>query len=573
MSSLTVELTDVMKKCLFPNNTEQHWNYVNISCLQKHCFITCDDVVIFCQEIPLADQVVEINCEDFNNKDCFIIILTTNSSGCVLSLKENKVQEYFQENVKKIFIDDYICNGHEQLVCSFYDNDKEDDYYITDYDCCMYDTRTNNNYEDMFVNKRKAEPKQQYSDGYDSALSALNSKILSTTTLLHDEIAKRFEKEMLIKTTIDRSISQSVGKDHEVTSPPGLLDLLGETPLTTIHKGIVETRPFNIHDIWFKIYHNEIIFVVEIENTTKEDHFYNVSLQLVSTGSNCLSSTSDILYYDYKLEKEESAWKQQRLEVCTNSMYPGRRCTLVSSAQCPDIPSNADLEFELYVNYCNKNNQHFSICVGEQIISVQDMISDSNTVAENFSQRDARSNLVFSFLNHQENVTLTSKTSSLVSLPKLISDRLNCKSSHFGNAIVVKPMFLDSEIQFTNTSSSLDCTVYSKESKMLQSIFSELKKNLPADIQCGKKFDVVKIIVKQFYELLENEINNTIGYYESCFQQIEDDNERNQNVIIIDSPKRKRSVDNSYVEELHKKYVESVLNTDEFLIANASLIS
>ena len=565
MATLNVELTNVMKNCLALSYSQSHWFSVEISCIDKNCIITVEGIVIFCLGVPIEEPDYII-CEDIND-DSVIILHSKTQESCVLSLKEKKILDHCKE-VKEVFVDDYVNIGHDQVIFIFDDGDGEEDYYVTDYDCCMFDTRKGK-VCDGNKPRDNVDPPDRQCDGYNSAITSLKTKILSTTSLLHDENARVCEKEEIIKITLDRLVRQSLDGEINLEDSPSLLDLLGEDTYSPVNQSETDpdANPFIVHKIWHKIYHEQIIIVVEIENQSKE-YLHNLSLRLSAHDIN-ISSTSEIIFFNKLTIKENSPTKLQKLERNVfekNCMSPTKRCNLTSSTTYPDTPSSF-VEFALAINYSKDNNRHYSVYVGKKKITIADLISDTAMIADEFSDRDAKSNIAFDFVNYKQNFVLSSKISSLFSLPTTISKRLNCQSIVFGNMTVLKPICLDAEVRFTNSAESCDCTVYAKKMKLLKMIVSEIEKVLPGDIECKLKFDLMRVLLKTFYDLLKREIDVSIHYTENRLSMIEDEYECDKEVIIIDFPKRKR-VDISDNEILFSEVFDAVQSTDQFLISN-----
>jgi len=482
------------------------------------------------------------------------------------------------KGTKEVLIDDYLNVGHDQVVFVFQDqNDiNEEDFYISDYRCCFYDTRSDAEQSTLMNNSKidiensngiQFDPSVSTCDGYKTALSSLSNKILSVTCQLHDEESRILEKEEIINHSRTNLLSQSLNMDTLFNCFHGLVPLLGASneESASDQQTLIDPIPVRVHNTWHKIYQHQIIVGVEIENTCK-DNLHHLSLQLLSPGADFFSSTSKICFLSKRASKDNNSSKIQKLEEQDDpatTMYPSRRCHLIAMTKYTSLCS---IDLEMIVGFVKDDGQRYSAFIGQRIIPARDLLSDEFSVPDLFSERDVKSGMAFDFANHKESFTLSSKTPNF-HIPKLVSDRLNCSCNVFGKTTVLTPKHLSSEIRFLEHGSSYDCIVYAKSSQLLSMVVDELKNVLPADVVCKKSSDCLDKLLKGFRLLLQEEISSGIKYFDNQLQQIEEEQEKNQQVIILDSPKRKRS-SKSESELLRSEFYSARASTDEHLLSS-----
>lgn len=548
--NIKIDVTEHLKSCLNCQYFRKDWNQICICTQNEKCIVKAEQFILFSCGIPFAD-IGTISAERFHND--FLILLQSHKNGCcVVSILEKKVLGSWRKGVN-IVIDDYVNIGHDQIIVTF-KTDEVEDFFVNDFRCCLYDTRPTDK-----PAKQVKDDRNDLGSGYILAVKAMENKRVSTIAAIQKEKAKIIEKIDLAQSSCLSLFKNSLDIPNKPAINRNFVDMLGSSNAVVMEEKVeVRRNVFIVKDVWKRIYNKNLLVCVQIENVTNEN-FWDISLSLVKK-TNC-SSKSKIYFSSRKTyDGVESKHKYVKVDTIIKQFCPREVLDLVTSTELCDFSTD---EYNFKIDFRNNNNKFFSAILGKISLTAEEIVSGRLDVPQDFLSRDEKSKVTLDMVRRVSTFALQAKITSLKSLPGLLAKALSCHSSTIGNVVVLQPKYISGEIRLQTSYSFIMCTVYTDSEADFKILLNQIENVLPADVEFKETYGENEILCKEMLTCLLDEIRIKETFYKYKLHRENDD------VIIIDGPKRKRE-EEEYSVVNKSGVLQTVLNTNSCVISTMS---
>eukprot|EP00794_Sanderia_malayensis_P017043 gene17043-18758_t len=547
-SSTSTEHRDTLDTCLVPpelylpyttafvifNKADlYHWNYelpmeqkesrlFAISTEHKQFLIFHANESLMCCSIPISD-CVRISLIKLPNEETGFFLLSRSHDACLVSWKNKKVIHQWNA-VKDVCFDDFLLNGHNQILILFSSLKPLDgvQFCLTDFHCCHVDSRASP------LPSQQQQHDSQAVDSLHSVVNALSANVEAVKAKIRDnEVLARRKQTLIDETWLSMEnmvingnsmASTYEGNDNVFSGDDGLVsffDSHDQPSSNAAFGGVVKSaKPFVVLDQKQAVVFDKWVVIVKVKIVEKR-RINSLSLSIMAvdhTSESCIVSLPQHGANEPNMIKNKGDVSSETPTYNPISRQDHQELFLAAKTNVPDFSKQKEVNASLVVNWqenCNPMKDDASTnssVVGSIKLKSIDLIKGLYKTVDR---------MFFETAAHHAKFCIVSEQCKLTSLEALIRNELksaNCKLfvSNQDDIFIRRKTFEEcSEIylEFSRSGESVEVEIFSRneaEANQLRHLMASL---IPADAEMCYPLAVLRDLVSRLSQSLKKELD------------------------------------------------------------------